>query len=123
MYKSWVDMKRNWYTLALAGLALAAVFFSAGYFTGRGVGGDVKVTVEKTEQDRTLQETDDDGLVNINTATRWELMSLPKIGEVIADRIIDYRLQNGAFLYKEEIMNVQGVGEAVYDVIADLITV
>ena len=109
--------------IALLLLTFAAVFFSAGYFAGRAVGGDISVTVEQVSEDRTLPESDKAGLTNINTAADWQLMALPGVGEVLAGRIIEYREKNGAFLYKEEIMNVQGVGEALFDKIRGKITV
>jgi competence protein ComEA len=62
-------------------------------------------------------------LININTATLEELNSLPGIGPVLAQSIIDYRDENGDFLSIEEIMNVSGIGESTFEAIQDLITV
>ena len=61
-------------------------------------------------------------LVNINTASREQIMTLPGIGEVTADAIIEYREQN-PFERIEDIMNVQGIGEAKFNSIRDLICV
>jgi competence protein ComEA len=63
------------------------------------------------------------GQVNINTATLAELEILPRIGPAIAQRIIDYRTQNGPFNTIEEIMNVRGIGPATFAQIKDRITV
>ena len=49
--------------------------------------------------------------VNINTATARELEALPGIGEVIAQRIIDYRNAHGPFRSVDELINVKGIGE------------
>ena len=62
-------------------------------------------------------------LTNLNTASKIELIALPGIGEVYAQRIIDYREQNGGFAAIEEIMQVKGIGEAVFHKIKDKITV
>lgn len=63
------------------------------------------------------------GLTNINFATTIELEALPGIGEKYAQRIIEYRTQNGPFQSIEEIKNVKGIGEAVFAKIRDSITV
>lgn len=65
----------------------------------------------------------DGELININTATLEELDGLPGVGPTIAQRIIDYRTENGAFSTIDEIMDVSGVGPATFDEIKDLITV
>ena len=62
-------------------------------------------------------------LVNINTASLAELDTLPGIGPTTAQKIIDYREQNGPFLAKEDIINVSGVGPGTFERIKDLITV
>jgi len=63
------------------------------------------------------------GAVDLNTATAEELQSLNGIGEVLAQRIIDYRNANGGFRSVEEIMNVKGIAEKKFAAIRDRITV
>jgi len=62
-------------------------------------------------------------LVNINTASIAELDTLPGIGPTTAQKIIDYRDQNGPFLSTEDIINVSGIGPASYERLKDLISV
>lgn len=63
-------------------------------------------------------------LVNINTATESELSdNLKGIGNVMAKRIVEYRDKNGGFSSIEEIKNVKGIGEKLFDKIKDYITV
>ena len=50
-------------------------------------------------------------MVNVNTATAAEFETLPGIGTRVAERIVEYRKQKGAFKKIEELMNVQGIGE------------
>lgn len=65
---------------------------------------------------------DDDGLININTASSEKLMELPGVGEAIAKRIIDYR-QGNAFRRKEDIKNVSGIGDKTYEKLEPMITI
>lgn len=65
----------------------------------------------------------DDGLININTATKSTLESLPGIGEVLATRIIDYRDENQSFSCIEDIKKVSGIADGKFNQIKDLIKV
>ncbi|MBI3942625.1 MAG: ComEA family DNA-binding protein [Chloroflexi bacterium] len=62
------------------------------------------------------------GKINLNTATASELDSLPGIGPAIAQRIIDYRTKNGPFKSIEEIKQVSGIGDAIFENLKDRIT-
>ena len=61
-------------------------------------------------------------LVNINSATKEELMTLDGVGEAKALAIIEYRTSN-KFIKIEDIMNVSGIGESLYNAIKEHITV
>lgn len=63
------------------------------------------------------------GMININTATAEELQTLPGVGEVLAQNIIDYRTENGGFSSTEDIKNVDRIGDKLYEKIADKITI
>ena len=60
--------------------------------------------------------------VNLNTAGVDELDGLPGIGEVLAQRIVDYRTEHGPFHSLDELANVSGIGKSVIERIADLVT-
>lgn len=62
-------------------------------------------------------------LVNINTAGKTELVTLPGIGEATAQKILDYRNAHGAFQEKEDIKGVPSIGDGKYAKLADRITV
>lgn len=61
--------------------------------------------------------------IDINTASVTELQKLPRVGEKVAQRIIDFRKQHGDFKKIEEIMKVKGIGERTFKLIKDLIEV
>jgi competence protein ComEA len=63
------------------------------------------------------------GKVNLNTANQAELEDLPGIGEILAQRIIDYRTQRGPFRTIEDIKEVSGIGDKRFEAIRELITV
>ena len=64
-----------------------------------------------------------DGKVNLNVATAAELMTLPGIGEAKAEAILSYREEHGSFAKIEELKNISGIKEGVYEKIKDCITV
>jgi len=63
------------------------------------------------------------GLINLNTATLAELDTLPGVGPVLAQRIIDHRNRTGGFKSVEELRKVEGVGDARFEQLKDLVTV
>lgn len=96
-------------------------------------GGRIYVpTVEETQQDGTgVGETkltgnldgNKKGKVNINTAGKDELMELTGIGEAKAQSILDYREEHGRFKTVEELMQVEGIKEGVFNKIKENITI
>lgn len=78
------------------------------------------ISSEKPEA--SIEKTD--GKVNLNTARRKELTEgIPGVGEKLASRIISYRETYGGFKSTEEIMNIKGIGEKLFEKIKDYITV
>lgn len=63
------------------------------------------------------------GLINVNTATATELETLPGVGEVLAQRIIDHRTENGPFTSVDQLVDVSGIGDAILGSIRELVTV
>jgi competence protein ComEA len=61
--------------------------------------------------------------IDINRAEAWLLEALPGIGQTKAQAIIAYRRQHGGFSSTRQLLNVEGIGQATLDGIADLITV
>jgi competence protein ComEA len=64
-----------------------------------------------------------DGKVNINTATKEQLMTVPGIGSAKADSIIAYRETNGSYAAIDDIMNVSGIKEGLFQSMKEYITV
>ena len=69
------------------------------------------------------EETMSDGKVNLNTATKEELMTLPGVGEAKAELIIRYREESGGFHAIEDIMNISGIKEGLFAKIKEKIKV
>ncbi len=73
-------------------------------------------------EDEAIDDTENN-LININTANLETLMTLPGIGQILAQRIIDYRSEYGDYLTIEDVMNVSGIKEIIYEQIKAFITV
>ena len=73
-----------------------------------------------TDTGHKMQETQ---RININKASLDELMTLPGIGEAKAGAIIDYRTKHGSFAQKEDLMNISGIKEGVYNKIESFIVI
>ena len=72
------------------------------------------------EENEVTEETS--SIISINTATKEELMTLTGIGEKKAEDIIKYREENGEFTSIEDIKNVKGIGDSLFEKIKDYIT-
>ena len=68
-------------------------------------------------------KSEGNGMININTASKEELMALSGIGDSTAEKIIAYRKENGKFKSIEDIKNVPGIGDSKFNNIKDKITV
>ena len=75
------------------------------------------------QQNQGIATDSEDGLVNINTASLEQLQTLTGIGAGKAQDIIDYREQNGGFSKIEDIMNIRGIKQKIFDKFKDQITV
>lgn len=73
---------------------------------------------DKTQSDLSVSDK-----VNLNTADKEKLMTLPGVGESKADSIIRYRAENGRFKKIEDIMEITGIKEGLLEKIKDSITV
>lgn len=125
---------KNKISVLLAAVTVLFVGFTLGLFVGRNSGsGTVTLavpaqmqtapTAAATTPTQTVPEETVSFPVNINTADADTLAALPGIGQVLAERIVAYRRQNGSFRAIEEITNVEGIGEKKAEAILELITV
>lgn len=78
---------------------------------------------QETNAQSSAEDVLEDGRVNLNTATKEKLMTLPGIGEAKADSIIAYREENGRFSSIEDIKKIEGIKEGVFAKIKDSIVV
>jgi competence protein ComEA len=70
-----------------------------------------------------IGKSGDSAIININTASIEELKTLPRIGDALAQRIIDYREKTGSFKDIKDLDNVSGIGPKMFENIKDKITV
>ncbi len=88
------------------------------------------IHIPRLGEERSLQANGADvaagsagGLINLNSASAAELEELPRIGAALAERIVEWRSENGPFQSVDDVQQVKGVSASVYEEIKDLISV
>lgn len=102
-------------TLAVIFLLVSGFWYSHLYYDGK----MIRETVPAAEAEKIAA----DDAINLNTASKEELMLLDGIGEKMAERILTYRDEHGPFAKIEDIQNVKGIGEKTYAKIAGELTI
>ena len=106
-----------------AGDSIAALIQAAGGTTTSADLSGLKLYFSEVGEVSEVGEEEEPQKINLNRAEVWLLEALPGIGETLAQRIVDYRRQNGPFPNINELIKVEDIGTATYQQIKDLITV
>ena len=109
---------KNTALVCLLAVCLLFTGFAGGFFLGRNMN---HTDVQHTQKPAATTESPGVKL-NINTATVAQLRSLPGVGPVLAERILTYRQEHGDFISTEQLLLVEGIGEALLDSLKDHIT-
>ena len=99
-----------------SGDSIEALIQAAGGTTSDADLGRLKLYIPEVEEEQPQK-------INLNRAEVWLLKALPGIGETLAQRIVDYRHQNGPFHNIRQLLQVAGIGTTTYEQIKHLITV
>lgn len=128
--------KSHWVNLVLTAAFVGFLCYQLGYRQGSLGHQDFTIRTQQAASQKLLEQGGNqagsaqevpsagqpDTLIDLNHADAEELQQLPGIGPERAEAIIRYREENGFFLSTEEVMDVPGIGEGIYEDIRDLIT-
>lgn len=113
---------------SLVFLLIFAIFlgFVGGMLVGRQSKSAYTIAISQEEtvnHDEDVINNFEKGKININTASVELLQSLPNIGKTLAQRIVDYRVENGVYSSVDELLNIEGIGDAKLNAIRPYITI
>ena len=108
--------------LLAAALIICALLIGYNLFYSSELKEPVIVITQETLEEEEEESPEASDLIDINHATKEELCQLTGIGEVLAQRIIDYRTEYGSFTRPEDLKNVKGIGEKVFERLKEEIT-
>lgn len=122
-----INIKQKENILITIGIAMCLVIFGYNVIDFFGKDSNIKISgdiISQENYNNTQEEENiNENFVNINSASEEELTSLKHIGPAIALRIIEYRETHGGFMNIDEIKNVRGIGQAVFEDIKNYICV
>ncbi|MBP3320433.1 MAG: helix-hairpin-helix domain-containing protein [Clostridia bacterium] len=122
-----INIKQKENILITIGIAMCLVIFGYNMIDFFGKDSNIKISGDIISQENynntQKEENINENFVNINRASEEELTSLKHIGPAIALRIIEYRETHGGFMNIDEIKNVRGIGQAVFEDIKNYICV
>ena len=122
-----INIKQKENILITIGIAMCLVIFGYNMIDFFGKDSNIKISGDIISQENynntQKEENINENFVNINSASEEELTSLKHIGTAIALRIIEYRETHGGFMNIDEIKNVRGIGQAVFEDIKNYICV
>lgn len=108
-------------------ICCSCIAFTGGFYLGRNLNRtpvqvDTLPPVAATNFSEGTGEKEPES-ININTATIEQLQTLPKVGPVLAQRILEHRQIHGPFENVRDIANVEGIGDSILEAILPYITV
>ena len=122
-----INIKQKENILITIGIAMCLVIFGYNMIDFFGKDSNIKISGDIISQENynntQKEENINENFVNINSASEEELTSLKHIGPAMALRIIEYRETHGGFMNIDEIKNVRGIGQAVFEDIKNYIYV
>jgi len=116
--------KQTIFLVSLYSILLISISFSLGLFISLNnenpsINNQTQIVNISEKQD---QQEKNENLINLNTATKEELLSLPGIGEKIADDILKYR-QNNKFISIYDLKKIKYIGEVKFNNLIDLVVI
>lgn len=116
--------KRTWLAVLCGGLALVLGICLGRWSVLQGgavLQGGGTSHLPELELTAPLPQSQEQARINLNTASAGELMELPGVGQVLAERILAAREQRGGFTQLAQLRQIQGIGESLYRKLEQLV--